>query len=246
MRYFIRLSFDGSDFHGWQIQENAHSVQAELNNALETILRMKIETTGCGRTDTSVHAKIFYAHFDSEPVNDCNQLIHSLNSILPHSIAIHSLFAVHDNAHARFDALSRTYIYRLHGSKNPFLYKRAFYYPHNPDLTVMNTLAEQLKNHSDFSCFSKSNTQTLTNLCVVSYAEWKLAGEETIFTITADRFLRNMVRAIVGTLLGAGMGKITGADFRKILESKSRSEAGASVPAHGLYLDNITYPYPVL
>lgn len=246
MRYFVRLSFDGSDFHGWQIQENAHSVQAELNNALQTILRVKTETTGCGRTDTGVHAKKFYAHFDSDHVGDSDQLVHSLNSILPHSIAIHSLFAVNENAHSRFDALSRTYIYRMNACKNPFLYKRAFYYPNKPDLSVMNSLAEQLKLYNDFSCFSKSNTQTLTNICVVSHAGWISAGEETIFTITADRFLRNMVRAIVGTLLGAGMGKISGEDFRKILESKNRSEAGASVPAHGLYLDNITYPFTVL
>jgi tRNA pseudouridine38-40 synthase len=246
MRYFIRLSFDGTTFHGWQNQKNANSIQSELNRALGLFLRDEnIETTGCGRTDTGVHAKKFYAHFDRDELHDAEDVIHHLNSILPHSIAVHSIVQVDHSAHARFDATSRTYEYKLYQSKNPFLSNRAFYFPSVLDFERMNKFAEQLKRYSDFSSFSKSNTQTSTNNCVVTFAEWKQEGDEWYFRITANRFLRNMVRAIVGTLLNVGMGKISEKEFEEIMASKDRSEAGVSVPAHGLYLTDIVYPFKV-
>ena len=246
MRYFIRLSFDGANFHGWQIQKNANSIQAELNNALGMILKKKdIETIGCGRTDTGVHARKFFAHVEHDEIQNTNELMHQLNSVLPHAIVIHSIFPVGDRDHARFSATSRTYVYRLYRKKDPFLRDRAYFFPFNPDIERMNSVAEKLLDHNDFSSFSKSNTQTLTNICKITYAQWKKDSDELIFTITADRFLRNMVRAIVGTLLKAGLDKMNDKEFKDILESRSRSEAGVSVPAHGLYLTDITYPFPV-
>jgi tRNA pseudouridine38-40 synthase len=246
MRYFIRLSFSGKKFHGWQIQKNANSVQAELNNALSTLLRNKdIETTGCGRTDTGVHARKFFAHLDTDEIKNPSDLIHQLNSILPHEIAIQALFPVDEKSHARFSAQSRTYVYRTYRNKNPFLKDWSYFYPHNPSVSKMNSFAAILKDHNDFSSFSKSNTQTLTNKCMITFAEWKPEGDELVFTITADRFLRNMVRAIVGTLLDAGTTDMNEKEFNKILLSRSRSDAGVSVPAHGLYLTDIQYPFSV-
>ncbi len=246
MRYFIRLSFDGAKFHGWQLQKNANSIQAELNKALFTVLKKnEIETIGCGRTDTGVHAKKFFAHFEHEPIESFRGLIHQLNSILPHPIVVHSIFPVGERDHARFSATSRTYLYRLYRSKDPFLRERAYFFPFDPDIERMNFFAKLLLEQNDFSSFSKSNTQTLTNICLINFAEWKCVGDELIFTITADRFLRNMVRAIVGTLLNAGLDKMDEKEFAYIMKSRSRSEAGASVPAHGLYLSDVTYPFPV-
>lgn len=246
MRYFIRLSFDGANFHGWQIQKNANTIQAELNLALSTILKKnEIDTIGCGRTDTGVHAKIFFVHYEQEPIESLREFIHQLNSILPHAIVVHSIFPVGERDHARFSAVSRTYLYRLYSSKDPFLRDRAYFFPFFPDIDRMNFFAKLLLEHNDFSSFSKSNTQTLTNICKISFAEWKCVGEELIFTITADRFLRNMVRAIVGTLLNAGLNKMDEKEFSLIMKSRNRSEAGVSVPAHGLYLSNVTYPFPV-
>ena len=245
-RYFIRLSFDGTPFHGWQVQKNANSVQAELNRALCLLLKDNaIETIGCGRTDAGVHAKQFYAHFESNPIQDIQAIIHHLNALLPQAIAIHSIVAVEPNAHARYDATSRTYVYRLYQTKDPFLSNRAYFFPHALNFERMNSFARKLKDYTDFSSFSKSNTQTFTNDCVVTFAEWALEQQEWCFRITANRFLRNMVRAIVGTLLNAGMNKISEKDFHEILESKDRSEAGVSVPAHGLYLEEVLYPYSV-
>jgi tRNA pseudouridine38-40 synthase len=244
VRYFIRLSFNGKDYHGWQVQENAHTVQAELNRALCLALAMEsIETIGCGRTDTGVHALKFFVHFDCKEIADTARVVYKLNSILPNDIAVQSVFPVDDTAHARFSATSRTYIYRMFEKKDPFLRDRSYYYPHRADIDRMNAFAELLKKYNDFSCFSKANTQTLTNNCVIKFAEWKKENDEMKFTITADRFLRNMVRAIVGTLLEAGTGKIDEGEFIGILESKNRSEAGVSVPAHGLYLADIEYPF---
>jgi tRNA pseudouridine38-40 synthase len=246
VRYFLRLSFDGKPFHGWQVQKNAHSVQAELNHALATVLNIEsIETIGCGRTDTGVHAEKFYVHFDYPPVDNTGTLIHKLNSVLPPAIAVHSLFEVEQTAHARFSATSRTYLYRMYAQKNPFLRDRAYYFPHDTDMERMNRFAATLKSHTDFSSFSKSRTQTRTNNCVITFARWRKEEGELRFTITADRFLRNMVRAIVGTLLLAGMNKINEEEFSEILKSKDRSEAGMSVPAHGLYLTDVEYPFPV-
>jgi tRNA pseudouridine38-40 synthase len=246
MRYFIRLSFNGTNFHGWQIQENAHSVQAELNKALETILRKdKIETTGCGRTDTGVHAKKFFVHFEEDEIENTDALIHQLNAVLPKSVAIHTVFPVEEKSHARFSATSRTYQYRVHGKKNPFLTEWSYFFPYKPEVVQMNLFASLLKNYEDFTSFSKSNTQTNNNKCVITFAEWRIEGEEIIFEITANRFLRNMVRAIVGTLLKAGIGRINENEFTDIIESKSRTQAGFSVPAHGLYLTDVVYPFTV-
>jgi tRNA pseudouridine38-40 synthase len=247
MRYFIRLSFDGKPFHGWQIQKNANSVQQELNKALCVLLRCdSIETTGCGRTDTGVHALKFYAHFDHEEIKNASSVVRQLNSILPKEIAVQHLFKVGDDSHARFDAISRTYIYRIYHNKNPFLSERSFFFPAIPDVDRMNHFAGILLKHTDFSAFSKSKTQTHTNNCIITFARWEYADEELIFRITADRFLRNMVRAVTGTLLDAGTKKISEKDLEDIISSRSRSEAGTSVPAHGLYLADINYPYRIL
>lgn len=244
VRYFLQLSFDGTRYHGWQIQKNAHSVQAELNAALSTIIRDSIETTGCGRTDTGVHARQFFVHFDleTEPKSP-DDLIHQLNCILSKDIAIQKLIPVHSEAHARYDATERTYEYRIHSKKDPFQNQYSTFYPYDLDLDAMNKLAEILFEYSDFSCFSKTGTQNLTNICKISRAGWTVHKNEYIFTISADRFLRNMVRAIVGTMLEAGRGRLNEKQFRMILESKDRKEAGFSVPAEGLALINVNYPY---
>ena len=250
-RYFIQLSFHGMKYHGWQIQANAHSVQAELNKALHMLTREKVETTGCGRTDTGVHAKMFYAHFDVPKsiaaLRDHDQFVHQLNCILPNDIAVQNVFHVTDDAHARFDAVSRTYEYHLYSYKDPFLADNACFIPYEIDINAMNALCEVLTESRmqpvDYGCFSKNRTQTKTNLCKISEAHWKEKDDVITFRITADRFLRNMVRAIVGTMLEAGKGKLNKQGFRKIIESKKRSDAGYSVPAHGLYLKEVKYPY---
>jgi tRNA pseudouridine38-40 synthase len=246
MRYFLRISFDGADFHGWQIQQNAHSVQEELNRSIATILRLKeTETIGCGRTDTGVHATKFFVHFDSDLLIEPDEFVHQLNAVLPKSIAVHSLFKVDNESHARFSALSRSYQYRIYRSKNPFLIGRSYFFPYDPDIITMNKFAQLLNKYEDFSSFSKSGTQNLTNKCLNTFAEWKAENDEIVFTITANRFLRNMVRAIVGTLLKAGLNRMSEQEFIDILESKDRREAGFSVPAHGLYLTDVIYPFPV-
>lgn len=244
MRNFIQIAFDGTAFHGWQIQDNAHTVQAELNKALSTILRKEIFTTGCGRTDTGVHATKFYAHFDADlKADEISDLMHQLNCILPFDIAVKNIIKVNETCHARFDAVSRTYEYKLHQHKDPFLRYTAWYYPHILDLRLMNSVSKLLLQHTDFSSFSKSRTQTATNNCIISEALWTQTDQIIVFKISANRFLRNMVRAIVGTLLEVGRGKLDSNQFLEILESKNRSEAGPSVPAHGLSLVDISYPY---
>jgi tRNA pseudouridine38-40 synthase len=245
MRYFIRISFAGGQYHGWQVQQNAHTVQEELNRALGLVLRQRVDTTGCGRTDTGVHALEFYAHFDHAGVIESNAVTHQLNALLPRDLAVQGLRLMSDEAHVRFDAVSRTYRYCLHLRKDPFLEGLSWYYPVQPDLNRMNELAALLLLHEDFSCFSKSGTGTRTNRCRIGIAGWEQEDYRIFFTITADRFLRNMVRAIVGTLLDAGTGKTGRSDFEAILQSRSRSDAGRSVPAHGLYLVQVKYPYPV-
>ncbi|MFZ7116021.1 MAG: tRNA pseudouridine(38-40) synthase TruA [Bacteroidota bacterium] len=246
-RYFIRLSFEGTKFHGWQVQQNANSVQGELNKALEILFRKPVETTGCGRTDTGVHARIFYAHFESEKIDDISDLVHKLNAILPMEIAVRSISRVEMDHHARFSATSRTYEYHIINYKDPFMINRAWFNLNIPEITELNKYLFVLKEYTDFTSFSKSNTQTFTNNCKIMHAEWSMdSNGKKIFTIQADRFLRNMVRAIVGTLIMCAEKNLSEDQFRKILESKSRSEAGVSVPAHGLYLTNIEYPFPLL
>jgi len=242
-RYFIELSYDGSEFHGWQIQPNAKTIQETLNSALSTLLRTDIYTVGCGRTDTGVHASQYFAHFEVEETTfQPEELTYRSNRVLPPSIAVQRIFEVAPDAHTRFSATSRSYTYLITQQKDPFAVLRKWEMREALDLNRMNEGAAILKTYEDFSCFSKSNTQTETNLCNVTHAEWSQEGSEIRFDITANRFLRNMVRAVVGTLVDLGKGTITLDDLKTIIESKERSEAGLSVPAHGLYLTRITYP----
>ncbi|GAB3919725.1 tRNA pseudouridine(38-40) synthase TruA [Mucilaginibacter myungsuensis] len=251
-RYFIELSYNGNNYHGWQIQPNAVTVQEVLNKALGTILRQPIETTGCGRTDTGVHATEFFAHFDQEvgdePTSDLKLKtidLRGLNALLPRDIAIKRIIPVAADAHARFDATLRSYQYHVHFQKDPFKEGFSWLLRDKPDVALMNQAAAILMEYTDFSCFSKSNTQVFTNNCKVSRAEWvEQADGSLIFHISADRFLRNMVRAIVGTLMMIGKKEIEPEAIRDIIESKSRGNAGTSVPAHGLYLTEVKYPSP--
>lgn len=252
-RYFIELSYDGTNYHGWQVQPNAVTVQEVLDKALSTVLRTPIETVGCGRTDTGVHAKEFFAHFDFESiVSDDKTMVHglsamdktvrSLNSILPPDIAIKSIFPVVDEMHARFSATLRSYQYHIHFNKDPFKHGYSWLLRDEPDIDLMNQAAQIIIQYTDFSCFSKSNTQVKTNNCKISRAEWVRADGGIVFHISADRFLRNMVRAVVGTLLMVGRKEITPEGVREIINSKDRSNAGTSVPACGLYLTEVKYP----
>jgi tRNA pseudouridine38-40 synthase len=249
-RYFIELLYDGTNYHGWQIQQNAVSVQEVLNKSLSTVLRQPIETLGCGRTDTGVHAKEFFAHFDFETMNrepwtmdETGTILRSLNSILPKDIAIKSIFPVAPEAHARFDATLRSYEYHIYFNKDPFKNGYSWELRDKPDVNLMNKAAAIIMEHTDFSCFSKSNTQVKTNICKISKAEWFVKDDGIIFHISADRFLRNMVRAIVGTLMMVGKHEIEPEAVRAIIESKNRSNAGMSVPAGGLYLTEVRYPF---
>lgn len=242
-RYFIQLNYKGTNYHGWQIQPNAISVQEVLNKAFTTILRENIEVTGAGRTDTGVHASYFMAHFDSskDTLHTDSKSLFKINGLLPKDIAIQEIFAVKPDAHTRFDATSRTYYYYIHQMKDPFLWESSYYLPQKLDIDLMNAACELLFQFTDFTSFSKLHTDVKTNNCKISEANWKQEKYRLIFTITADRFLRNMVRSIVGTLIDVGKHKITLEDFSKIIESKNRSEAGVSVPAQGLFLADIKY-----
>jgi tRNA pseudouridine38-40 synthase len=260
-RYFIELAYDGTKYHGWQVQQNAVSVQELLNKALSTLLRQPIETTGCGRTDTGVHAKEYFAHFDIEPPpppeggtfylkdNDNSSpfrglgglTIRSLNSLLPYDIAIKNIIPVAPEAHARFGATLRSYEYHIHFEKDPFRHGYSWLLRDRPDLDLMNQAAAIVMEYTDFSCFSKSNTQVKTNNCKIVKATWEITEKGIVFKISADRFLRNMVRAIVGTLIMVGRGEMPPEGIRDIIESMNRSKAGASVPACGLYLTEVKY-----
>ncbi|MCM5661604.1 tRNA pseudouridine(38-40) synthase TruA [Galbibacter mesophilus] len=242
MRYFLELSYNGKHYHGWQYQPNAISVQEVLENALSTLLRSEIQIVGAGRTDAGVHAKQMYAHFDVESIVDEEELHYKLNSYLPTDISIQNIQRVQDDAHARFDAVQRSYEYWVVSQKNPFYTDYAYNLRAELDLDAMNEAADLLLKYKDFQCFSKSNTDVKTYICDVRKAVWVRQNDLLVFHITADRFLRNMVRAVVGTLLDVGMGKRTMEDVKKIIESKNRSNAGASVPAHGLYLTEVLYP----
>ncbi len=241
-RYFIELAYKGCNFHGWQIQKNAITVQELVNAALSTILRREINVSGAGRTDTGVHASYFAAHFDLDfIIADKNLIINKLNKFLNRDIVIYDIKAVKNDAHSRFDALSRKYQYFIHNKKNPFLQDLSWYYNRDLDIVRMNEAAQVLFEYTDFSSFSKSGTQVATNNCKIMHANWEKSNKQLIFTIQADRFLRNMVRAIVGTLIDVGLKKKSIHDFREIILSKNRSSAGVSVPAHGLFLVDIEY-----
>ena len=243
MRYFIKFSYNGTHYHGWQIQPNALSVQETLSKALSIVLNFDINLMGAGRTDTGVHAKEMFAHFDVEKLIDTQSSIHKLNSYLPKDIAIHDIILVHDDAHARFDATKRTYEYHINTFKDVFLENLSWYYQKELDVHAMNHASKILLQHTDFKCFSKVNTDVNTFNCKIFEAYWKKENNKLIFTISADRFLRNMVRAIVGTLINVGLHKITTKDFNAIIENKNRNDAGFSVPAHGLYLTKIEYDF---
>jgi tRNA pseudouridine38-40 synthase len=243
LRYFIKLAYNGTNYHGWQVQPNASSVQETLNNALSVILNSEINIMGAGRTDTGVHAKEMFAHFDYDPTLEVHSTLHKLNSYLPKDIAIYDIIPVHEDAHARFDAKKRTYQYHISSVKNVFSQEESWYYHQNLDVELMNQATKILLNHTDFQCFSKVNTDVNTFNCTIYEAYWKQENNQLIFTISADRFLRNMVRAIVGTLVNIGLHKITLSDFNSIIENKNRNEAGFSVPAQGLFLTKIEYDY---
>jgi tRNA pseudouridine38-40 synthase len=244
VRYFLRLAYDGRPFHGWQVQPNAVTVQQVLNESMAVLLKEPVETTGCGRTDTGVHATEFFAHFDvSSTVSDPERFIRSLNALLPPEVAVYDLLPVHPEAHARFDAVSRTYEYHLTTRKDPFLRDRALFHPQLLEVNRMNDAARLLLEHDDFACFNKSGGAQTGTVCKVSAAAWEVRPDRLVFTVTANRFLRNMVRAMVGTLLEVGEGRCSLDEFRAILISGDRSDAGMSVPAHGLFLVHVVYPY---
>ena len=255
MRYFIALSYDGTAYHGWQIQPNGASVQETLQQALKMLLREDVAVTGAGRTDAGVHAAMMVAHFDTKaplpapPVREgsarqtaCDYLVYRLNGVLPHDIAIHKIYPVADDMHARFSARARTYYYYVHTRKSPFLRDRSWRLVSTPDFEAMNRAAATLMEYEDFTSFSKLNTDTKTNICHVTMARWvQLSDYEWRFEITADRFLRNMVRAIVGTLMEVGRGTLNVDGFREVIEQKNRCKAGDSVPARGLFLQEVKY-----
>ncbi len=244
VRYFIRLAYRGAPFHGWQSQPNAISVQETLEKALSTVLRREIRITGAGRTDTGVNAAEMYAHFDFPGnIPDKDKLLRSINLMVGRDIAVYDLIPVHPDAHARFDATSRTYKYFVNLAKNPFNYPLSWLASGPLDVGKMNRAAEILLETEDFTSFSKLHTDTKTNFCRVSHARWTTEGEQLVFTITADRFLRNMVRAIVGTLVDVGRGKMSIEEFREVIDKKDRCAASTSMPGEALFLWKVTYPF---
>jgi len=241
LRYFIELSYQGKNYHGWQIQPDVITVQEKLNKAVSTIFQLNIEVVGAGRTDTGVHASQMFAHFDLDKELK-GDIPHKLNSVLPPDIVVHNVFTVVNEKHARFDAISRSYEYKVWLGRNPFLLDFSWQiHSQNLNIDLMNEAASLLLEYTDFQTFSKVKTDVYTYNCDVTEAIWKQNGKELTFYISANRFLRNMVRAIVGTLVDVGLGKITKDEFRQIIESKSRSNAGLSVPAKGLFLTKIKY-----
>lgn len=242
MRYFITFSYDGTAYHGWQIQPHSVTVQEELQKALSTLMRKPMEVVGAGRTDTGVHARKMIAHFDHDEVLDCPQLVYKLNKLLPRDIAVQHVEPVADDMHARFSAKSRTYHYYVHLDKNPFLRSYSWQVYGNPDFELMNRAARVLMEYKDFTSFSKVNTDTKTNDCTITEARWDRVGEgQWRFTVTANRFLRNMVRAIVGTLMEVGRGRMTIEQLRSVIEAKDRCRAGDSVPGNALFLVEVLY-----
>ena len=242
MRYFVTFSYDGARYHGWQIQPNGDSVQARLQEALSTLLRQEIGVTGAGRTDAGVHARMMVAHFDCDSELDCPQLAYKLNRLLPYDIAVEKVEPVGDEMHARFSATSRTYHYYIHTVKAPFqrAYSCELHYP--LDFAKMNEAGQLLMGYDDFGAFCKAGADVKTTLCRVTEARWIQTSPSTwYFRITANRFLRNMVRAVVGTMIDVGRGRLSLDEFCKVIEGKRRTEAGESMPANALFLENITY-----
>ena len=243
MRYFIYLAYDGTNYHGWQIQPNGASVQETLMKALATFLRKDIEVVGAGRTDAGVHAKLMIAHFDFDAELDGKTVTDKLNRLLPHDIAVYDVKKVKPDAHARFDATYRTYKYYVTTRKDPFTRQYAWRLFNELDFAKMNEAARILFEYIDFTSFSKLHTDVKTNNCRIAQAKWRRLDENHwVFEIEADRFLRNMVRAIVGTLLMVGRGKMTLDGFRRVIEQKERCAAGDSAAAEALFLAEVKYP----
>lgn len=242
-RYFLKLGYRGAPFHGWQIQPNATSVQEEVEVALSTVLRVPTSIVGAGRTDTGVNARIMYAHFDFDgELPDKGKMLVSLNRLVGRDIAIYDIIPVPDDAHARFDAIERTYRYFVSFKKTPFFYPLSWHCPHRLDIDKMNEAAKLLLETDDFTSFAKLHSDAKTNICNVSKAEWKMEDENmAVFTITADRFLRNMVRAVVGTLVEVGRGRMSLDEFRKVIKRKDRGAAGQSMPGEALFLWDVKY-----
>ncbi|MDE7110005.1 MAG: tRNA pseudouridine(38-40) synthase TruA [Muribaculaceae bacterium] len=251
MRYFLKLSYNGTRFHGWQSQPNAVSVQRNIEEALSIVTRLPINIVGAGRTDAGVHAREMFAHFDVPfAVPDKSRFLNSINRLVGKDVAFDDLIEVSDEAHARFDAIERTYKYFITYNKSPFVYDYSCFMPHELNVDAMNEAAKILLTTSDFTSFAKLHSDAKTNLCEVREAHWNKSGEDfpfmpngLVFTISANRFLRNMVRAVVGTLVEVGRGRVTTDGFRDIILSKNRSSAGMSMPAEGLFLWEIKYPY---
>ena len=247
LRYFLELTYNGKNYHGWQIQPNASSVQETINKALSTLLRKELNIVGAGRTDAGVHAAQMFAHFDIDKEFDVVEVKNRMNAFLPVDIVIKTIFLTDEEAHTRFDATSRSYEYRVCLGRNPFLIDTTWQiYNQKLDVEKMNESALILLNYTNFKCFSKSKTDVSTYNCNITNAIWKNEGDLLIFYITADRFLRNMVRAIVGTLVEIGLGKKTKEDFVTIIEGQDRKQAGFSVPAQGLFLTKVAYPEAII
>ena len=241
VKYILKLAFKGTEYHGWQIQKNANSVQEMIENAIHLLHGERFELTGCGRTDTGVHASNYFAHFETNIILSEN-FVYKLNSILPKDIAIKECKLVNANFHARFSAISRQYQYLIHSQKDPFLNDRSYFLYPKLDIEKMNNACEILKSTSDFASFCKKGADNKTTLCQVHSCNWVCDEHRLVFTIRADRFLRNMVRAIVGTMIEIGLSKINIEEFKFIIEERNRNLSGFSVPACGLYLDEIVYP----
>ena len=242
LRYFIEIAYNGTNYYGWQIQPNAITVQEVLEHKLSTLLKTEIKVVAAGRTDAGVHAKQLFAHFDYDKIENRADLLFRLNSFLPKDIAISKIIEVHKDAHARFNAAEREYEYVISLKKDPFSEGFAYQIHNKPDVELMNKAAKILLDYKDFQCFSRSKTDVKTYHCSIKKAYWKEDKDQLIFTISADRFLRNMVRAIVGTLLDIGYSKTSIETFHEIIKNKDRRKAGASAPAHGLYLTKVQYP----
>ena len=242
MRYFVWFGYDGAAYHGWQIQPNGNSVQEELQKGLSTLLREEISVTGAGRTDAGVHARVMVAHFDTEKALDCRQLAYKLNRLLPQDIAVDRVEQVIADLHARFSATSRTYHYYIHTRKDPFRRAYSCEMHYDLDFAKMNEAGRILTTYEDFGAFCKAHSDVKTTLCQVTKAEWIQTSDSSwYFEITANRFLRNMVRAVVGTLIDVGRGRLSIDEFRKVIEGKRRTEAGESMPANALFLEEIVY-----
>ena len=246
MRYFLEIAYDGTRFHGWQVQPNALTVQEVLDDCLSKVLRQPVSSTGSGRTDTGVHASQQFVHFDVAQPLDAQQVIYRLNRILPNDIAAISLYKVPDDAHARFDAYARTYHYYITFAKNPFRRYHAYYHSRPLDIEQMNMAAALLLRHEDFTTFSKVKGDTTHYRCHIYEAVWQRQGEELVFTIKANRFLRGMVRLLVGTLVDVGRGKLTVQQFGQIIRSQDRSKSSGAAPAEGLFLAKVEYPGNIL